>query len=100
MWLGRIDADGVSPDYRGGLHHAVRTCRAGGGKLYYGSISSGRDEAHCYDLMARREYRITTSAFGSLSPAPRHDAADGEGVLLTTYDRRGYRVAAAAGRRR
>ena len=44
--------------------------------------------------MARREYRITTSAFGSFSPAPWHDAADGEGVLLTTYDRRGYRVAA------
>ena len=38
--------------------------------------------------MARREYRITTSAYGSFAPAP----ADG-GVLLTTYDRLGYRVA-------
>ena len=38
--------------------------------------------------MARREYRITTSAYGSFAPAP----VDG-GVLLTTYDRLGYRVA-------
>lgn len=93
MWLGRIDDEGVFP-LTEGAYITLSNLRAGGGKLYYGSIASGRDEAHCYDLMARREYRITTSAFGSFSPAPWHDAADGEGVLLTTYDRRGYRVAA------
>ena len=87
MWIGRIDSDGLHPITEG-AYITLSNLRAGGGKLYYGSIASGRDEAHCYDLMARREYRITTSAYGSFAPAP----ADG-GVLLTTYDRLGYRVA-------
>ena len=86
MWIGRIDSDGLHPITEG-AYITLSNLRAGGGKLYYGSIASGRDEAHCYDLMARREYRISTSAYGSFSPAP----AGGE-VLLTTYDRRGYRV--------
>ena len=51
--------------------------RAGGGRLYYGSIASGKDEAHCYDLTTRREFRITTSAYGSFDPAP----AGGEGLM-------------------
>ena len=94
MWIGRIEpGEGLQAVTRG-AYITLSDLRAADGKLYYGSIASGRDEAHCYDLMARREYRITTSAFGSFSPAPWHDAADGEGVLLTTYDRRGYRVAA------
>ena len=87
MWIGRIDSDGLHPITEG-AYITLSNLRAGGGKLYYGSIASGRDEAHCYDLMACREYRITTSAYGSFAPAP----ADG-GVLLTTYDRLGYRVA-------
>ena len=74
MWIGRIDSDGLHPITEG-AYITLSNLRAGGGKLYYGSIASGRDEAHCYDLMARREYRITTSAFGSFSPAPWHDAA-------------------------
>lgn len=87
MWIGRIDAEGVHPVTEG-AYITLSDLRAGGGKLYFGSIASGRDEAHCYDLMARREYRITSSAFGSFSPSP----AEGS-VLLTTYDRRGYRPA-------
>ena len=86
MWIGRIDSEGVHPITEG-AYITLSNLRAADGKLYYGSIASGRDEAHCYDLMARREYRISTSAYGSFSPA----SAGGE-VLLTTYDRRGYRV--------
>ena len=86
MWIGRIDSEGVHPITEG-AYITLSNLRAADGKLYYGSIASGKDEAHCYDLMARREYRISTSAYGSFSPAP----ADGR-VLLTTYDRRGYRV--------
>ena len=86
MWIGRIDSEGVHPITEG-AYITLSNLRAADGKLYYGSIASGRDEAHCYDLMARREYRITTSSYGSFAPAP----ADRE-VLLTTYDRRGYRV--------
>ena len=88
MWIGRIEpGEGLQAVTRG-AYITLSDLRAADGKLYYGSIASGRDEAHCYDLMARREYRITTSAYGSFAPAP----ADG-GVLLTTYDHLGYRVA-------
>lgn len=87
MWLGRIDAEGVHPLTRG-AYITLSDLRAGDGRLYYGSIASGLDEVHCYDLLARREYRLTTSAYGSFDPAP----ADGE-VLVTTYDRLGYRPA-------
>ena len=90
MWIARIDSDGVHPITEG-AYITLSNLRAADGKLYYGSIASGRDEAHCYDLMARREYRITTSAYGSFAPAPA-----GREVLLTTYDRRGYRVAEQA----
>lgn len=90
MWIARIDSGGVHPITRG-AYITLSNLRAENGKLYFGSIASGKDEAHCYDLMARREYRITTSAYGSFAPAP----ADGR-VLLTTYDRLGYRVAEQA----
>ena len=86
MWIGRIDSEGVHPITEG-AYITLSNLRAGGGKLYYGSIASGKDEAHCYDLTDGREYRITTSAYGSFSPAPA-----GGRVLQTTYDRRGYRV--------
>ncbi len=88
MWIGHVDETGVHPVTRG-AYITLSNLRAGGGKLYYGSIASGKDEIHCYDLATRCEYRITTSAYGSFDPAPA-----GEAILATTYDRRGYRVAA------
>ena len=87
MWIGRIDAEGLHAVTEG-AYITLSDLRAGGGRLYYGSIASGKDEAHCYDLTGHREYRITTSAYGSFDPAP----AGGD-VLVTTYDRLGYRVA-------
>ncbi|MDE5906905.1 MAG: hypothetical protein K2G66_04685, partial [Alistipes sp.] len=88
MWLGRIDCEGVHP-LTEGAYITLSNLRASDGRLYFGSIASGKDEIHCYDLMARREYRITASHYGSFDPS----AAAGE-VLATTYDRRGYCVAA------
>lgn len=126
MCLARIDERGVHA-LTEGAYISLSNLRAGGGKLYFGSIASGRDEAHCYDLATGHEYRITTSAYGSFSPAPwpeesgsadggnAGDRGDGRGeecrgdnggrgdsdddggvgrVLVTTYDRLGYRVAA------
>ena len=90
MWLGRIDAEGLHAVTRG-AYITLSDLRAGGGRLYYGSIASGKDEAHCYDLLRGREYRITTSTYGSFDPSPA-----GDRVLLTTYDRRGYRLAEQA----
>ena len=87
MWLGRIDCEGLHP-VTWGAYITLSDLRAGGGRLYFGSISSGRDEVHCYDLVERREFRISTSKYGSFDPAP----AGGGRVLLTTYDRLGYRV--------
>ena len=87
MWLGRVTREGVEPLTRG-AYITLSDLRAADGRLYFGSIASGRDEAHCYDLASGREYRITESKYGSFSPAP-----GGEGVLVTSYDRRGYRVA-------
>ena len=93
MWLGRIDGDGVHPVTEG-AYITLSNLRAGGGRLYFGSIASGRDEAHCFDLKTRREYRITTSAYGAFMPVPWRDGEGRERVLLTAYDRRGYHVAA------
>lgn len=87
MWLGRIDSEGVHPITEG-AYITLSNLRAGGGKLYYGSIASGKDEVHCYDLLARREYRVTASQYGSFDPAPAENK-----VLVTTYDRLGYRPA-------
>ncbi len=87
MWLGRIDDEGVHP-LTDGAYVTLSDLRAGGGRLYYGSIASGKDEAWCYDLASGRQYRLTTSRYGSFDPSP----MDG-GVLVTVYDRRGYCVA-------
>ncbi len=65
---------------------------AADGKLYFGSISSGYDEVHSWDLATATETRLTTSEYGSFwgSPSP-----DGERIALATYDRRGYHPAVA-----
>lgn len=92
MWLGRADGQGLQPVTEG-AYISLSNLRAGGGKLYFGSIASGKDEAHCYDLTTGREYRITSSTYGSFAPLAADTAGVGGRVLVTTYDRRGYRVA-------
>ncbi len=86
MWLGRIGAGGLEPLTRG-AYITLSDLRAGGGRLWFGSIQSGRDEVHCFDLERGTEYRLSTSKYGSFEPMP----AGGE-VLMTTYDRLGYRL--------
>lgn len=63
--------------------------RARDGRLYFGSIQSGRDEAHCYDLREGREYRLTESRYGAFDPAP----VDKRTIAVTDYTARGYRPA-------
>ncbi|MEG0789638.1 MAG: hypothetical protein RR432_05505 [Alistipes sp.] len=86
MWLARIDQEGLTAQTKG-AYITLSNLRAAGGKLYFGSIASGKDEVHCYDLLKRCEYQLSTSTYGSFDPAPA-----GDNVLMTTYDRRGYRV--------
>ena len=71
MWIGRIEpGEGLQAVTRG-AYITLSDLRAADGKLYYGSIASGRDEAHCFDLGEGREYRLSTSTYGSFAPAPR-----------------------------
>lgn len=70
MWIGRIEpGEGLQAVTRG-AYITLSDLRAADGKLYYGSIASGRDEAHCFDLGEGREYRLSTSTYGSFAPAP------------------------------
>lgn len=95
LYLIITDDDGmhIAKLVRGGFERVTRSAyttlsdlRAKGGKLYFGSIASGRDEAHIYDLASSKEYRLTTSRYGSFQPMPLNDSV----VVATTYDRRGY----------
>jgi hypothetical protein len=89
MWLGQVNERGyerVTPS----RHITISELRAGGGKLWFGSIASGKDEAHCYDLATGKEWRVSTSKYGSFQPAP---TADGSRIALTTYDAGGYKLA-------
>ncbi len=94
MWIhGLSDLDGENSKIALPVPPAKVTLgdlSAGGGKLYYGSILSGYDEAYMYDLAEGRQYRLTTSRYGSFSPSP---SPDGKRVALTVYDCNGYNVA-------
>ncbi len=84
----RLDAEGVHPLQRP-AYVTLSDLRAEGGKLYYGSIRSGKDEVHCLDLQgAQCEVRLSQSRYGAFAPAPSK-----WGLLVTTYDRAGYGVA-------
>ena len=87
MWIARIDSEGLHPLFEG-AYVSLSDLSARDGWLYFGSILSGRDEAHTLDLTTGKEYRLSTSKYGSFSPAPLGE----DGVVMTTYDRRGYRL--------
>jgi len=71
-------------------HITTGNLRAAGGRLYFGSIASGRDEAHMYDIATGVESRLSSSRYGSFHPST--PSAEGR-VALTTYDRHGYHLA-------
>lgn len=58
------------------------------GKLYYTSITSGKEEVHIYDLIQKQEYQLTTSRYGSQA-----STATGNNVIMTTYTPKGYLLA-------
>ena len=89
MWLGRVGRNCEIEHITQGAYITISDLRAKDGVLYFGSIQSGKDEVHCYDLRTSTEYRISTSTYGSFSPMP----TEGEKVLMTTYDRYGYHIA-------
>ncbi len=89
MWIGCITSLGEFKRITQGAYITLSELRAKDGKLFFGSIESGRDEAHYYDLKENREYRITSSRFGAFAPAP----IGRDSVAVSDYTKRGYRVA-------
>ena len=85
MHVARLNGEGISsvttPAYT-----TLSDLVAKDGRLYYGSIASGRDELHMYDLALGEEYCLSRSRYGSFQPVP----LDSGRVVATTYDRRGY----------
>ena len=89
MWLGRVGKNREIEHITKGAYITLSDLRAKDGVLYFGSIQSGKDEAHCYDLRTSTEYQISASTYGSFSPMPNGS----DTVLMTTYDRYGYHLA-------
>ena len=89
MWIAEIDSKFDIRPLTRPAYITLSNLRAADGRLYYGSIASGRDEIHCYDIASKREYQLTSSRYGSFDAAP---APNGE-ILLTSYDSLGYHPA-------
>ena len=89
MWLGRVGRNREIEHITKGAYITLSDLRAKDGVLYFGSIQSGKDEVHCYDLRTDTEYRISASTYGSFAPMP----SKRDTVLMTTYDRYGYHIA-------
>lgn len=85
MHIANLTSDGVKAVTRA-AYTTLSDLVAKDGCLYYGSIASGRDELHMYDLLRGEEYRLSTSRYGSFQPVP----LDSSRVVATSYDRRGY----------
>ena len=89
MWLGRVGRNREIEHITQSAYITISDLRAKDGVLYFGSIESGKDEVHCYDLRTNTEYRISTSTYGSFAPMQK----EGNELLMTTYDRYGYHIA-------
>ena len=89
MWIGRVNNNETYSQITEGAYITISDLRADNGTLYFGSIASGKDEVHCLDLATGTEYQISTSTYGSFSPAPTFNG----GVVMTTYDKNGYQLA-------
>lgn len=89
MWIASIDAEQNIEQVTRPAYITISNLRAQDGKLYYGSIASGRDEIHCYDIASGNEYQLTTSRYGSFDVAPTTNG----NIVLTSYDSLGYRPA-------
>ncbi len=86
MHIARIDSAGLHAVTRP-AYVTLSDLTAGDGRLYFGSIQSGRDEVHCLDLASGRQWRMSESRYGGFDGSPR-----GDSILVTDYTRHGYRV--------
>ena len=86
MWIGTVSEDGFEEVTKPSVV-TVKNLRAGGGKLFFSSIASGKDEVHYIDLATGREYQQTTSKLASECAAP-----DKGTLLLSSYSERGWMI--------
>ncbi len=91
MWLGARDTSRKEGfrQLQKGAYITLSDLRAKDGKLYFGSIESGYDEMHCFDIVNGKESRISQSTYGSFDPST--PSSDGY-IYGTTYDRHGYHL--------
>ncbi len=87
MWLGVESGDGFEQLHEG-RYITISNLRAKGGVLYFGSIASGLDEMHSFDIASGVETQITSSTYGSFQPSSPQD----EYIYGTTYDKYGYHL--------
>lgn len=87
MWLGVESGDGFEQLHEG-RYITISHLRAKDGVLYFGSIASGLDEMHSFDIASGVETQITSSTYGSFQPS----VPQGEYIYGTTYDKYGYHL--------
>lgn len=91
MGIGRVrPSDWRSEVVKPATFSTLSHLMAHNGTLYFGSIESGYDEVHSWDIASATERRLTTSRYGSFwgSPSP-----DGKQIALSVYDAGGYHPA-------
>lgn len=91
MSIVRLEGEEFQPVKRS-AYITLSDLRAADGRLYFGSIQSGRDEVHCLDLRTGSEYQLTHSTHGSFAPAP----VNADRLVVSDYARQGYRLARQA----
>lgn len=87
MWLGALDSLTVR-ELTAPNVVSISDLSASGGKLYFSSIESGKNEIHCFDLQSGVQSRLTLSRFGSSMPSAGDDS-----LRLITYTSSGAMVA-------
>ncbi len=89
QWIGRVNNDGSTSQITKGAYTTISDLKAHDGILYFGSIATGKDEVHAYNLATKEQYCLSESKYGSFSPAPTFDGR----VVMTSYDSNGYQLA-------
>jgi len=91
MWIGSA---GLSSDHKIDVVRfpsavTLSDLSASDGKLYFGSIQSGKDEIHMIDLAKGLEFQLSKSRLGARQPSP----LGVDSVLMTGYSVEGWNIA-------
>ncbi|MFI3327550.1 MAG: hypothetical protein SNH79_02460 [Rikenellaceae bacterium] len=94
MWLGARDMTSKNGyrQLRKGAYITLSDLSAKDGVLYFGSIESGYDEIHSYDIKSGTEHRLSQSKYGSFDPSTPIEIDGEEYTIATTYDKHGYHI--------